>query len=186
MSVRLGQIAGSSVSGYWNRMEHVSFLIKSSQTLHTLPDFDGVCSWTPVDVVAGTLMDITMLPEQVTPHFMYHIDNPVRQSWKNIVTTLADAMGIPRERIIPFQDWIQLVRDFPKKSGSLEGPDGDNPASLLVDFLDHDFERMSCGGVLLGTVHARAHSTTLLNMEAVSESTVKLFLKSWKDTGFLK
>ena len=186
MSVRLGQIAGSTVSGYWNRMEHVSFLIKSSQTLNALPDFDGLCSWTPVDDVAGTLMDIAMLPEQVAPYVIYHIDNPIRQSWKNMIIILSDAMGIQRERIIPFKDWVQLVRDFPKKPGPPEGPDGDNPASLLIDFLNADFERMSCGGVLLGTVHAREHSTTLANLGAVSESTVSLFLKSWKDTGFLK
>ena len=42
MTARLGQIAGSKVSGYWNPMEHFSFLVKSSKTLKTLPDFDGV------------------------------------------------------------------------------------------------------------------------------------------------
>ena len=42
MTARLGQVAGSKVSGYWNPMEHFSFLIKSSKTLKALPDFDGV------------------------------------------------------------------------------------------------------------------------------------------------
>lgn len=42
MTARLGQIAGSKVSGYWNPMEHFSFMVKSSKTLKTLPDFDGV------------------------------------------------------------------------------------------------------------------------------------------------
>lgn len=44
MTVRIGQIAGSKTSGYWNPVEHLSFLIKSSQTLKVLPDFQGVCS----------------------------------------------------------------------------------------------------------------------------------------------
>ena len=44
MTARLGQIAGSKVSGYWNPMEHFSFLVKSSKTLKVLPDFDGVSS----------------------------------------------------------------------------------------------------------------------------------------------
>lgn len=39
MSVRPGQIAGSKVTGYWNSMEHLSFLFKSSQTVKVLPDF---------------------------------------------------------------------------------------------------------------------------------------------------
>lgn len=42
MTARLGQIAGSKVSGFWNPMEHFSFLVKSSKTLRILPDFDGV------------------------------------------------------------------------------------------------------------------------------------------------
>lgn len=40
-AVQLGQIAGSSLNGYWNHAEHVFFLIKSSQTLGALPDFQG-------------------------------------------------------------------------------------------------------------------------------------------------
>ena len=41
MVVRIGQIAGSSKSGYWNPVEHFSFIIKSSQTLRALPDLTG-------------------------------------------------------------------------------------------------------------------------------------------------
>lgn len=58
MAVRLGQIAGSKTSGYWNPMEHFGFLIKSSQTLNALPDVDGTVYWTPVNDVAATLSDL--------------------------------------------------------------------------------------------------------------------------------
>lgn len=40
-SVRLGQVAGSKTSGYWNTQEHVPFLFKSSQTLGKLPALGG-------------------------------------------------------------------------------------------------------------------------------------------------
>ena len=42
MTIRIGQIAGSTSSGYWNPVEHLAFLIKSSQTLKVLPSFEGV------------------------------------------------------------------------------------------------------------------------------------------------
>jgi len=42
MVVRIGQISGSKVSGYWNPIEHLAFLIKSCQTLKVLPDLQGV------------------------------------------------------------------------------------------------------------------------------------------------
>jgi len=51
MFVRLGQIAGNSKTGYWNTLEHLSFLVKSPQTLPALTDFNGQLSWTPVDAV---------------------------------------------------------------------------------------------------------------------------------------
>ncbi|CZR50459.1 uncharacterized protein PAC_00332 [Phialocephala subalpina] len=58
MSVRLGRIAGSRTSGYWNPVKHLSFLIKSSQSRKALPAFDGILSWVPVNDVAETLADL--------------------------------------------------------------------------------------------------------------------------------
>ncbi|KAL3433416.1 hypothetical protein BDV09DRAFT_171928 [Aspergillus tetrazonus] len=182
MVVRPGQVAGSSTSGYWNTMEHFSFLVKSSQTLNALPNFDGVLSWTPVDVVASTLVDLLLLPEDKIPYPIYHIDNPVRQPWKEMNVVLADALHIPRSNIIPFEKWIQRVKDYPRQ---VEGAEGDNPAILLVDFLDNNFIRMSCGGLLLETKKSREHSKTLANLGPVSAETARLFIKSWIDMGFL-
>ena len=42
MVVRIGQIAGSKASGYWNPVEHPAFIVRSSQTLKALPDLKGV------------------------------------------------------------------------------------------------------------------------------------------------
>ena len=42
MAIRIGQIAGSKVSGYWNPVEHFASMIKSSQTLKALPALEGV------------------------------------------------------------------------------------------------------------------------------------------------
>ncbi|QVM12109.1 Type I Iterative PKS [Coccidioides posadasii str. Silveira] len=181
-AIRLGQVGGSSASGYWNPMEHLSFVFKSSQTLQALPDFDGLLSWTPVDDVASTLVDILMLPEETTLYPIYHIDNPVRQPWKEMIPVLADAMDIPPQNVIPFKDWVQRVTDHPRR---VEGPEGENPAIILIDFLDGNFLRMSCGGLLLDTAKAREHSRTLANVGPVSERVARLFVKSWKDMGFL-
>jgi acyl transferase domain-containing protein/nucleoside-diphosphate-sugar epimerase/acyl carrier protein/SAM-dependent methyltransferase len=179
MSVRLGQVAGSSRSGYWNHMEHFSFMVKSAQTLRALPNLDGPLSWTPVDEVAGTLADL-ILYNDGNWYPVYHIDNPVRQPWKELTAVLAEALGVPKHGIIPFADWIRRVRAFP---GAVEW---DNPAAKLVDFLGHDFERMSCGGVLLATEKAREHSPTLRNVGPVSANVVRKYVQSWKEKGFLR
>jgi acyl transferase domain-containing protein/thioester reductase-like protein/acyl carrier protein/SAM-dependent methyltransferase len=182
MAVRLGQVAGSSTSGYWNPTEHLPFIIKSSQTLKALPDFDGLLSWTPVDEVASTLVDLVTLPMTDTPYSIYHIDNPIRQAWKEMIPLLAEALGIPSADAIPFDDWVQRVKNH---QCQVEGPEGENPAILLIDFLDANFLRMSCGGLLLETKKAREHSRTLANVGPVSDKVAKLFVESWKQTGFL-
>ncbi|KAI2602598.1 putative polyketide synthase [Hypoxylon sp. NC1633] len=178
MVVRLGQVAGSSVSGYWNSLEHFAFLVKSAQTLRALPSFEGPMSWTPVNEVAGTLADLLLSDNK--PYPVYHIDNPVRQPWKETLPVMADALGIPRDRIIPFKEWLQRVRSFPGKA------EWDNPAALLVDFLEQDFERMSCGGVLLGTEKTLAHSTTFRGVGPVGPDVVHKYMHAWKESGFLR
>lgn len=175
-SVRIGQIAGSKKTGYWNPMEHLSFLWKSSQTINALPDFSGLLSWTPVDDVAGTLRDLLLVDQ---PYSIYHIDNPVRQQWKDMMPFLADALNVPRTNVIAFEKWIKKVRECETKS------EKENPAIWLIDFLDDNFLRMSCGGLLLGTEKSTEHSRTLRAVGPVSKETVQLFVKSWKEKRFL-
>jgi hypothetical protein len=152
-------------------------LIKSSQTLKVLPDFDGLLSWTPVNDVAATLGDL--LVSDNSPHPIHHIDNPVRQPWRDMIPVLADALDIPRRNAIPFDDWVKRVRNFP---GSIEL---DNPAAKLIEFLDGNFIRMSCGGLLLDTAKSREHSKTLTNVGPVSEDVARKYIQAWKDMGFL-
>lgn len=182
MVVRPGQIAGSSTSGYWNPMEHLSFLFKSSQTLRALPDLDGPLSWTPVDTVAGTLADILTT---ASPHPVYHIDNPIRQPWKEALSTLAAAMDIPSHNVVPLEAWIQRVKDHTREIGAREH-EGDNPAILLIDFLEDNFVRMSCGGLLLDTAKAREHSASLAGCGPVGGDLVRLYVQSWREMGFLR
>ncbi|KAJ5361596.1 Type I Polyketide synthases (Type I PKS) [Penicillium brevicompactum] len=182
MTVRLGQVAGSSTSGYWNPTEHLPFVIKSSQTLNALPDFDGLLSWTPVDEVASTLVDLALLPKDETPYPIYHIDNPIRQAWRDMIPVLARSLGIPSTGVIPFEDWVQRVKDHPCRLG---GAGGENPAISLIDFLDANFLRMSCGGLLLETKRARQHSRTLSAVGPVGDETTKMFVDFWRETGFL-
>ncbi|KAK3995181.1 hypothetical protein QBC44DRAFT_320652 [Cladorrhinum sp. PSN332] len=180
MSVRLGQVAGSTKTGYWNSVEHLSFLIKSSQTLKAFPAFEGELSWTPVDVVASTLGDLVL--SDAKPYPMYHIDNPVRQDWTKMVPVLARALGIDPEQeggVIDFKEWVKRVRRFP---GSVEK---DNPAYKLIDFLDDNFLRMSCGGLLLDTKLTREHSPSLAAMGEVSAEVAEGYIKYWKGIKFL-
>ncbi|KAI9654283.1 MAG: Type I Iterative PKS [Alyxoria varia] len=172
MAVRLGQIAGSKTSGYWNPMEHFGFLLKSSQTLNALPDVDGTLHWTAVNDVAAALSDLVLSDR--TPHAIYHIENPVGQPWREMNAILADALGI--ESLVPFDEWIERVRAAPQRN---------NPAAMLLNFLGSNYLRMSCGGLVLGTCRTVKHSEALAAVGAVSEEMVRKYVHVWKEMGFL-
>ncbi|OBT51641.1 Type I Iterative Polyketide synthase (PKS) [Pseudogymnoascus sp. 24MN13] len=172
MAVRLGQIAGSKTSGYWNPMEHFGFLIKSSQTLNVLPDVDGKVYWTSVNDIAGTLSDLVLSDR--TPHPIYHIENPVGQPWREMNAILADALKIPN--LIPFKEWVERVRAAPQRN---------NPASTLLEFLDSNYLRMSCGGLVLDVKNTLEHSKTLAAVGPVPEEVARKYIHIWKEIGFL-
>lgn len=176
MAVRIAQITGSTSNGHWNPVEHFSILIKSSQTLKALPDFDGSLSWCPVDDVAATLGEL--LISDTTPYSIYHIENPSRQPWRKMVKTLARSLDIPQSDIIPFDQWIERVRNSPASVN-------DCPAKQLLEFFDQHFIRMSCGGLILYTAKTREHSTTLGERGPVGPGLVEKYILSWKAVGFL-
>jgi hypothetical protein len=96
-----------------------------------------------------------------------------------MIRTLADALDVPPSGIVPFEQWVDRVRRFP---GSIEV---DNPAGRLVDFLENNYVRMSCGGLILDTAKSVEHSETLRNTQAVSGDLVRKYVRAWKEMGFL-
>lgn len=176
MSVRPGQIAGSSASGYWNEMEHLSFMVKSSQTIGAFPALDGILSWTPVNDVAAVMCDlITHYTSSSYP--VYHVDNPVRQPWAEMTQILSEAIG---SEVVPFDEWLQRVHSC---SSSLASG---NPAAKLIEFFEHDFTRMSCGALMLDTTRACEHSSSLRAVRPVSVDLARMYVLSWRLAGVLK
>lgn len=108
----------------------------------------------------------------------YHIENPTRQPWQEMIEILGDALGVPRGNVIPFEDWLDAVRGF-------KGLIKDNPAKPLADFLSRNFVRMSCGGLILDTTRSRAHSPTLRKLGHVSREMVLKYIQAWKSMGFV-
>ncbi|KAJ5634594.1 type I iterative polyketide synthase [Penicillium herquei] len=176
MAVRIAQITGSTSNGYWNPSEYMPFLIKSSQVLKVLPDLDGTLSWCPVNDVAAALGEL-LLSESATD-LIYHIDNPSRQTWQEIISILARALGLGQESIVPFSQWVDRVRGF-------RGSTTDNPALQLIDFFDYYFVPMSCGGLILDTTKSLQYSKTLRDQGPINEDLMMKYIARWKESGFL-
>jgi thioester reductase-like protein/acyl carrier protein/SAM-dependent methyltransferase len=175
MIVRPGQIAGSQEAGYWNTYEHFPAMVKSSQTLGVFPALEGGMAWIPVDLAAQVMSEL--LIENGAPEGIYHVDNPAQQDWASVVDVLAEELGATK---VPFKEWLRRVRQHGADSKK-------NPASLMADWIEDNFERMSCQGAM-DTRVARRHSKTLRQMQKdgqVRSETVRKYVLSWKERGFL-
>ena len=71
-------------------------------------------------------------------------------------------------------------------NGNENNNEDHNPAARLIDFLDENFVRMSCGGLFLDTRKCREHSRTMAEeVGVVSDDVARKFVQSWRDMKFL-
>lgn len=181
MTVRLGQVSGSTRTGYWNHVEVLAFLFKSAQTLRAFPAVEGTLTWLPLEVASTALAELLFRSgDDCYP--VYHVDNPIPRKWADLVPVMAETVGVPRgpKGIVSLEEWRRRVAEFPG-----ENP-WDNPAAKAQDFFAHKFELMSCGGVTMANERALEHSPTLRAAQPVSDELVRKYIEAWKASGFLR
>jgi hypothetical protein len=127
-----------------------------------------------VDNAAQVISEIALSKD--CSDMVFHLENPVRQSWHDLLTAFAENMGLQESSMVPFSTWLEEV---------CATSDDHNPAKKLAAFFRHDFERMSGGNVILGTDKARKASRTLRRMKALEADTIIRYLSYWKDSGLL-
>jgi thioester reductase-like protein/acyl-CoA synthetase (AMP-forming)/AMP-acid ligase II/aryl carrier-like protein len=180
--IRVGQMCGSSQTGLWNQEEHIPALIKSSQVLGALPKLNGTLSWIPVDIAAQVVCDIALSKEKHT-QTVYHVENPVRQSWSDVLTSISSLIRSESNNLPlplwPYQKWLESLRQH-----QLSYQDA-CPATKLLPFFEEHFERMACEGVTLDTFAARRESPALRQLRGISEREVGEFVARWRESGFL-
>lgn len=131
-------------------------------------------SWIPVDVAAAAFSEILFAPEPV--RLVYHLENPIRQSWQDTLDTLASGLKLDKNNRIRLDDWITAVS---------AAPDEGNPAKILVDFFKTEFQRMSGGDIMLSTDTTRKCVPSLRKLRAIDEDAVHRYLGYWKFTGII-
>ena len=105
---------------------------------------------------------------------MYHLENPVRQSWEDICSIIERKLGLPLKSRLPFEDWLKQI-------STLE----DSPSDLM-EFFSRYFLRMSSGSLVLDTTNSRRLSPTLRSTGAIQVKEIGLYLDYWRQSGFLK
>ncbi|KAF2173929.1 hypothetical protein M409DRAFT_16197 [Zasmidium cellare ATCC 36951] len=176
--VRVGQMTGAQTSGLWNTTEHFPSLAKSSKFVGALPQLKGTLSWLPVDLAAATVTDITFSGPGASN--IFHVENPIRQSWRDVLSTLAPAIGLAPDAQVPYSEWLDRIRAVS------DDRMGDNPAKKLLAFFEGDFEHMSGGDVIMDTAETRRVSKTLRQTGGVDENLISKYVDMWKHLGFLQ
>lgn len=182
MSVRCGQIGGSSRTGFFNSSEHVPFMIKSAQNLGAWPDLSGDVLWVPVDHIASAMTELIhvedALEDTSVPNAVYHIEHPIGRAWKDYIPLMTKELGIPADRVISVKDWVNEVKISKLDRSS-------NPAALFGDFFSTYYVPLMCGRAL-DSKQSRADSKTMAELGPISDEVMKLYIDAWKQTGFLK
>jgi len=188
MSLRIGQISGSTRTGAWNATDWVPIIIKSSIALGCLPDLPGDVAWIPVDVTSRTIVDSVLssnpLPEVV------NLVHPRPVPWRDVFMAANDALGGELE-LLPFEDWFRKLEA--RSANANEHDLHDVPAIKLLRFfrrVGDASNAVSSSAYLEGSVDAGGQphfnndkaqeiSKTLRDAKPTSAADVKLWIDSW-------
>ena len=121
------------------------------------------------------MVEIAFSPKPT--NLVYHVENPLRQSWHDVLGVVAATLKLQRTDLIPFHLWLKLVQDE---------ADSADPTRSLLPFFEHEFEHMACGDVVMDTKNAREASPSLRRLGLIRPETIEKYIGYWKSIGFLK
>ncbi|KAF8625926.1 hypothetical protein AX17_006652 [Amanita inopinata Kibby_2008] len=175
--VRIGQMTGPEGSGVWNENEHFPILVRTSCVLRALPLLQGSLSWLPVDRAAYSIIDL-LVSQSFVP--VYHVENPTRQSWTELIQMVAEILRestqVSELEMVKYDQWLARVRGLGSDTRR-------NPAYPLIPFLEKDFLRLATGGVVLDTTMSVRDSVTMASSVALERRYLEQYVTYWQAVG---
>lgn len=180
--LRVGQIVGDSVKGRWNPTEAIPLMIQSATTLKALPALNETPSWTPVDIVAQSVLELSGLEESLNdearhfdPRTVYHVQNSKTFHWtSDLLPALRDA-GLDFE-IVSQREWVQRLQEG-------EQDPEKNPTVKLTGFFAEKYDNDLPGrkGLVFETTKTEAASPALRGgVELIKSGLIRKFVESWQ------
>lgn len=164
--LRAGQIVGDTVHGIWNANEAIPMMFQTAKTIQALPQLDDVLSWTPVDVMANSIIDLSLAPNAAE---VMNVTNPTLNHWtQDLLPQLKDA-GLNFEQLSK-EAWLQRLRD--------SNPDPEvNPPIKLLEFFASKYDNNDPTRTLLyDTKKAQASSPALARAQGLNVHFVSRFV----------
>jgi carbohydrate kinase (thermoresistant glucokinase family) len=168
--LRVGQIISDTVHGIWNPTEAIPMMLQTAETIHALPQLEDLISWTPVDFIASSVIDLTLAP---TAGEVVNLTNPTLSHWTQDLLPLLRQSGLEFEELKP-RDWLNRLRR--------SNPDpGKNPPIKLVDFFVKKYDHDRPSRVLLySTQKAQAAAPALRQAGGLTAELVTRFIKYFR------
>jgi len=110
---------------------------------------------------------------------IFHLENPIRQSWADVLDVLVPELSVTNSSIIPYAEWLAKVLAVPDEKINA------NPAKKMADFFQRDFEHMAGGQIVMSTESTRKASPCLRNCDAVGGDIIRDYVRGWREVGFL-
>lgn len=107
-------------------------------------------------------------------NLVYHLENPVRQSWPDVCSIMERKLGFASQSRVPFEEWLAQVSTL------------EHQPSDLMEFYRKYFLHMSGGSLVLDTTSSRSLSPTLRSTGAIDAEKIELYLEFWRQSGFIK
>jgi len=178
---RIAQISGDSKCGIWNATEHVPALFRGCQKLGVIPSDWFPVSWTSVDDVAHTIVDVVLDHERGTGTF--HISNPHPIPWIDLMPAVR-RMLMTRDDDSPLE--VISMKAFVERLKDSNQSEEDNPAIKLITFFENDVVEKKGVRSGLAIDKTKMISPTLARVKPVDESVLRLFVDYWKSIGYLQ
>ncbi|GMG06595.1 unnamed protein product [Aspergillus oryzae] len=191
---RVGQIAGPVRSpGLWNKAEWFPSLVMSSLHLGALPNTLGPVlnrvDWMPIDLLAEVLVDLALRDHGVSAGGsvkVYHPVNPRPLDWEAVRPFVVEALSkTSGETVdtIPFQDWVQRVRQDIEtgaklNDGELQALLARNPAAKLLQFFEGIMSQTERENVLDTRLTVQL-SEKLQAVDAVKPEWIQKWVEEW-------
>jgi thioester reductase-like protein len=77
--LRVGQIIADTKLGIWNSSEAIPMIFQTAETIHLLPQLDEMISWTPVDIIASSVIELAQAPNSDIA--VVNVTNPTLMHW---------------------------------------------------------------------------------------------------------
>jgi thioester reductase-like protein len=121
--LRVGQIVADTVHGIWNATEAIPMILQTAKTIKELPELDDVLSWAPVDVVASSVIELTLGTDVAD---VVNLTNPTLSHWTRDLFPLLRATGLEFEQLHQ-RDWLNRLRQSNADPAA-------NPSIKVIDF----------------------------------------------------